>query len=938
MKAVICAIFFLSGASALIFESLWFHQAGLVFGNGVWASSLVLAAFMAGLALGNAAAARFGSRVDRPVRTYALLELGIGVSGVALVFGLPFLVPVLAPVLRPALDEPFFANGLRMAGGFALMLLPSTAMGATLPLLVKALLARDVSFGSVLGRLYGWNTLGAVAGALATEAVLLGSLGVRGSAFFAMGLNALVAVAGVLLSGRWVAAMRETEASEGAAEPIPVRARWLLAAAFLSGFSLLALEVVWFRFLQLWIHASSLVFAVMLAVVLSGIALGSLAGGAILRRLPEAYRHAPWVSLLSGISAAGLYALHGQVPTPTTYVASMETAALRAALLMAPVCLLSGVVFTWLGAAIDREISPASRAAGWMTFWNTLGSGVGPLVAGFLLLPLLGMEISLVGLALGYGGVAMLALMGMEQGVTRLRGLGVAAATSVAIGVLFPYGLMLGELVPRAIDRYVVSGGGPIVDIQEGRTETIVLLERSAFGEPVSRTLLTNGHKMTGNEPGARRYMNLYAYLPAAFHPKVERSLLISYGLGNTARALLDSPDAKYMTVVDISREILGIADRIFEPGRNPLADPRTKVHVEDGRYFLQVSDDAFDLITGEPPPPKNAGVVNLYTREYFQLTHARLAPGGMHTYWLPIHNLSLSDSRAIVAAYCEVFADCSLWLGTSADWMLVGTRGHDWAGSAERFERIFDDPVVGPDLAELGFEEPALMATTFLMDSEQIEGWLEGALPLVDDFPKRLANETPLPSDVLPDYAAVNDAMAARERFRTSSFTNQIFTPALHARALELYEMQAKVNTLSALGAGPPSLAARMKDLHELLLETPYKTLPLWMLGTDPEFTDAAGRARPMTALAAEQLAYQALAERDYTEAATQLRVVTARTPQRLHGWRLRVFALCLAGRVEEADQLVHSLVGAVPDEADERAFWDYISTSFGVSVPYVS
>ncbi len=938
MNAVICAIFFLSGASALIFESLWFHQAGLVFGNGVWASSLVLASFMAGLALGNAAAARFGARVARPVRTYALLELGIGVSGVALVFGLPFLVPLLAPILRPALEEPLLANLLRTVAGFSLMLLPSIAMGATLPLLVKALLARDVSFGSVLGRLYGWNTLGAVAGALATEAVLLGHLGVRGSAFFAMGLNLVVAAAGVMLSGRWVAAMRETEARETEALPIPARARWLLAAAFLSGFSLLALEVVWFRFLQLWIHASSLVFAVLLAVVLSGIALGSLLGGAILRRRSEAYRHAPWVSLLSGMAAAALYALQGALPTPETYVASMGTATLRAALLMGPVCLLSGVVFTWLGAAIERAVSPASRAAGWMTFWNTLGSGVGPLVGGFLLLPWLGMETSLAVLALGYGGVAILAVLGMEEGTARLRGLGITVAATLGVGILFPHGQMLEDFVPRAVDRYVQRGGGQIVEIQEGRTETIVLLERSAFGVPVSRTLLTNGHKMTGNEPGARRYMNLYAYLPAAFHPKLERSLLISYGLGNTARALLDSPDATQMTVVDISREILGIADRIFPPERNPLVDPRTRIHVEDGRYFLQVSDARFDLITGEPPPPKNAGVVNLYTREYFQLTHDRLAPGGMHTYWLPIHNLSVADSRAIVRAYCDVFVDCTLWLGTSADWMLVGTRGHDWAAGAARFERIFEDPVVGPDLREIGFEEPALMATTFLMDTAQIEDWLGDALPLVDDHPKRLANETPLPRDVLPDYQGVNDAVAARERFRTSPFTRQIFTPEIFSRALELYEVQAKVNALSALGGEIAGLEARMRDLHQLLDETPYKTLPLWVLGTDARVTEAAARADSLTISSAEQVAYGALAERDYDRAADHFRLVTARAPKRLHGYRLRIFSLCMAGRTDEAEPLIRSLLGNVPGDSDERGFWRFLSERFGVSEPYAS
>jgi spermidine synthase len=177
VSLVLSFAMFASGAAALLFETLWFRQAGLVLGNSVWASSLTLAAFMTGLAIGNAVIARYGERVRSPIRLYAGLEMAIAIAGVSLVWILPYLAAWLAPLWRPLIDQPLLLNGLRLVTSFALLLIPAIAMGATLPLLVKALLARDPNFGSVLGRLYGWNTLGAVAGAVAGELFLLGWLG-----------------------------------------------------------------------------------------------------------------------------------------------------------------------------------------------------------------------------------------------------------------------------------------------------------------------------------------------------------------------------------------------------------------------------------------------------------------------------------------------------------------------------------------------------------------------------------------------------------------------------------------------------------------------------------------------------------------------------------------------------------------------------------------
>jgi hypothetical protein len=318
VTALLYTIFFASGASALIFETLWFRQAGLAFGNSVWASSLVLSGFMGGLALGNAAAARYGDRLRNPVRTYAIAESAIAVTGVGLVYLFPILGSALAPWFRGLLDQPWALNPLRLAIAFLLLLIPSTAMGITLPLLCGALARHDAdasgigdwirhsnsvrsesrnrvpnpeSFGRVLGRLYGWNTLGAMFGVIIGETYLIGAFGVRGTALLAGTLNMFAAAVAAWLSVRGSEPGDDsTHISMSGADlsgpPRRVResgyhptltpgTRWL-AAAFLSGFCLLALEVVWFRFLVLFVKGHSNAFPVMLGIVLAGISLGGL--------------------------------------------------------------------------------------------------------------------------------------------------------------------------------------------------------------------------------------------------------------------------------------------------------------------------------------------------------------------------------------------------------------------------------------------------------------------------------------------------------------------------------------------------------------------------------------------------------------------------------------------------------------------------------------
>ena len=823
---ILCGVFFVSGAAGLIFEALWFRQAGLAFGNGVTAASLVLASFMAGLALGSGLVAAVGPRLKYPLRLYAALELLIAGGGVALVWVLPDLGVLLAPVERSLGEQPVALSALRFGLAFVLLLLPATAMGATLPLLVAALRARDASFGSALGALYGWNTLGAVVGALAVETVVVGALGVRGAAMFAGGLDVL---AGAVA---WGIARR--------AGPAALRADHAPGPAALAGASLLALEVVWFRLLRLFVPTGGLAFALMLASVLAGLGFGGALAGLWLRRRPAAWRWGAAVAWLAGALVSVLYGDFSRWVGPPGGPLRYEPRALLelAAVLTLPVSVLSGVLFPLVGAALRERVAPDLRAAGLLTLCNTLGAAGGSLLAGFVLLPALGMERAIFALAAAYGAVGLLLVVGAGGGGRALpAALGLGAAL-----LLFPFGKMERDYLRFPVERFAGREATTLQAVREGRTETALLLRAALDGEPVHHRLVTDGYSMAGTTARARRYMKLYVYWPLALQPTPRRVLLISYGAGSTARALAAEPGIERVDVVDLSREILELSPLLYpRSGEDPLEDPRFRVHVGDGRHFLQVASERYDLITGEPPPPKAAGVVNLYTREYFALVRERLAEGGVHTYWLPVHNLTEDEARGIVRAYCDVFPDCSLWNGSGYDWMLVGSRGGRWDRDPNRFRGLWEDSPHADELARLGLERPEQLGATFLADAEQLSRWTDGAAPLVDDRPLRLGHEIPGLVETRAVFAPWLEPEAARRRFEASAFVRAAWPPDLREDSLAYFDAQALLESPVREADWPGSLQASFARLHRALSETDLRVPALWLTGTDDDYLAAA-------------------------------------------------------------------------------------------------
>jgi len=943
-RAVLIVVFFLSGASSLLFETLWFHLAGLVFGNGIFASAVVLSSFMGGLALGNALISRFGRDITQPVGFYAVMELTVGVWGALLVLAFPLLAAWLGAMLQPALNKPLLLNALRFCFSFLLFFLPATAMGVTLPLLVKALARRPEEFGQALGRLYGLNTLGACLGALVGETLLIAPLGLAGTGCFAAGLNLLAAGGALLVASHFrEGPARPSESAVRHFSPVSRRAQRLLWAGFLAGAAFLGLEVVWMRFLQLFVRSTSLAFAVMLAVILAGIGLGGLLAGWWLSREADGRRLAAPLALGTGLVTLAAYAAFGVTRglSLSAYQSlDWRYVALLSLVLMFPAALVSGLFFTALGEAIHREVGDRARSAGLVSLANTLGAMAGPLVAGFLLLPQLGMEKSLYVLGLLYLPTAVLAA-GRNAPWPSFRRSRLLQAATAAFGlclVVFPFGAMQGYLNGACADFR--KNGEVLIKTVEGVSGTVQYLRKDYLGRPLYYRLMTDGYAMASTDRSAKRYMKLFAYFPEAVLPNPRSALLICFGTGSTASALVEDRRLTSIDVVDISREILRGSRVVYpEPKTDPLADPRVTTHVEDGRFFLSAARKKYDIITAEPPPPMMAGVVNLYTREYFALMRDRLTDGGMVTYWLPVFELSERDAKAVIRAFVDVFPHASLWTGDNFNWMLVGVKKPKGPKSAADFAALWDDPVLGRGLREIALEHPAQLGALFMLDGQALRDYLGDAKPLTDNYPKRLSG---IPESPQAQQAAIRahnvqmDAMASRERFARASEPTLFFPETVRDESLNWFAAQHVLNVyLNNRIAPPPPLVG----VNSILSDTDLRILPLWLMNSDATKQRlvaaylAAGEAP--TAETEFQLGVRALADRNGLLAEAKLRQAQALGyPNNLAP--ARVYILCLAGQLAEAEQLARRAFPDARTNPRARAYVQWLGRTFGLANPF--
>lgn len=725
------ALLFASGGAALIYQVLWVKQLSLVVGVEVYAITAGISAFFAGLALGGLLFGRWADRLSHPLKLYAGLELAVAVLAVAATLGL-------------AQSAALFARLEASVGllawllPFSLVGLPAFLMGGTLPVLVRALTPTEAQTGEAGGRLYAANTAGAICGTLLAAFVLLPLLGVIGAACVAGALNLLAAL------GAWCGCSRDERtlptSSDTALSRTP-QARLAIALYCLAGGVALGYEVVWTQSIVQFMSTRAFAFSVVLATYLAGLVLGS----ALYARRADRIRD-PWGLFALLIASAGLLALlqiaglgrwlvawQTLLESHVVQLTGSQLAGMCARFAAAAVCVVF-VPTTLLGAAFPLALRLAvdsgrvGRDVGAVVALNTLGGIIGVMLTGFVLVPELGLVRTLVVLAsvaAAIGAVAAWRGHAVHKGM-RAVVLLVGGATLVT-GVLTP-SERLAQLLPGA-------RSGELVFYQEGRGGTVAVVNQQRQGQAFNR-LYIQGVSNTGDAMPSLRYMRLQALLPLLIHRGEPRSaLVIGFGTGITAGAMLRYPGLEHPVVAELLPQVLAAAP-LFSGNYNAVNDPRLDIRLRDGRRELLRSEQLYDVITLEPPPPSAAGVVNLYSRDFYELAASRLQAHGLVAQWLPLPTQNDEDTRALVRSFLDVFPHASLWTTEFHEMLLIGS-ATPMVLDVSRIRQRFEQPQVSAALAEVGVSSVEALLATWVTDRQGLERYAGDAPPVTDDRPR---------------------------------------------------------------------------------------------------------------------------------------------------------------------------------------------------------
>lgn len=640
-------MFVLSGAAALVFEVALQRSLTRAFGVSAFATSTVLAAYMAGLALGAVVFGRAADRARSPLRLYAWLELGIGASAAAMPFVVPAAISLFARLARGAeSDAPAVVFG-RLVIAFAVTLVPTLLMGGTLPAVARALRDSETGEASV-ARLYTANVLGAAAGAALGAYVFLPALGLSRTMWLGAAFNVAAAAVALAISST-VGRAREAAPStplghEPSTHARKGRASTLLAASAWSGLATFAAEVTWFQLLAVVVGTSAYAFGLMLAVFLLGLTLGS----AWVARQPDA--RVDW-SLLGKVQLAAAVAIALTLPlwdrVPSLFVIAGRSVssfgaqeAVRAIacveVLLIPSAIL-GTVFPLLLRIAARELA-LGRSVGGISAANTIGAVAGSLLTGFVLLPALGSRGMLLAITCGAALVALLALKGRWR---------LAPLAAVALAALMP-SWDLARLASGAnvYFRETTYGAAEVLWAHESVESGLTSVVKNP--KTGTATLLTNG-KFQGNDSGEVDAQRAFTQLPMLAQQRWGRALLIGVGTGCSLGTLVAQPFA-HVEAAELSRDILYASSKYFSAVNGAvLSSSRVTLHVADGRNLLLLTTSTYDLVSIELSSIWFAGASDLYNREFYALVRQRLNPGGVLQQWVQLHHLSRRDLAVIL-------------------------------------------------------------------------------------------------------------------------------------------------------------------------------------------------------------------------------------------------------------------------------------------------
>lgn len=736
-------LFFCSGCAALIYEIVWFQLLQLVIGSTAVSFAVLLGTYMGGMGLGSFLFPRLISASHHPLRIYSLIELGIGVMGILVLFGMPAVVRIYT---ASAGSSGFWGILMRGAVCALCLLIPTFLMGATLPSIARWIKTTPAGV-SWLGFLYGGNIAGAVFGCLFAGFYLLRIFDTEIATYTAAGINGVIALICLAISIR--SPYRYISEGNGKIPIKKAHGAWTVYITIaLSGMCALGAEVVWTRLLSLMMGATVYTFSIILAVFLGGLGIGSGFGSLLVRRKIRT-RTALWycqILLTASIFWAAFllarslpyWSYDSTLPLDSIFRLDM----LRCLLALLPAAFLWGACFPLALAAVSSPGQDGGRLVGGVYASNTAGAILGAVSFSLVIIPGLGTQ-STQRLMIGLSVAAALFVISPLLGKSKDCNSDTAEVRSRKRTIFYVTTMILAALlilcIPKtpweliAYGRYLPkkTGMGQLLFLGEGMNAFVAVTESDGG----TKNFHISGRVEASSSSQDMRMQRMLGHIPGLLHPRPRSVLVVGCGAGVTAGTFVLYPDIERIVLCEIEPLIPQVVARFFSSQNyGVLDDPRVEVVFDDARHFILTSKEKFDIITTDPIHPWIKGSASLYTKEYLELAKRHLKPGGIIVQWVPFYESTSETVKSEMATFFNVFPNGTIWsnevIGWGYDVVLLGQAGEKKIDVDELQKRLDGEDYhdIAQSLAEIGFKSAIRLLATYAGRASDLTFWLRNA------------------------------------------------------------------------------------------------------------------------------------------------------------------------------------------------------------------
>jgi spermidine synthase len=768
LRLLVYPMFLASGAAGLIYEVTWTRQLLYTFGAGLYAVSAVLAAFMGGLALGAWLLGRVSDRLRRPLATYGLLELGICACGLVLPWALGSLHRVDGWAYRHWGQDFAILTAFRFALAWAAMLLPTTLMGATLPVLTRFLVRDSSHLGLHVSGLYAINTFGAVAGAFLAGFVMIERLGLRQTQWAAAGLNALVGVSALALAT--IVDLPRRAGADPAAPPLPTpgapkadddappplspaQARWILLTSLIAGLVSLGAQAIWSRSLVFtfeYLKNTTYAFSAMLTIFLAGLAIGSALIGLVIdhqRRLTRLYGI---LLTLIGLSIAlsamicvwgsGAMKLANPLDPVTgklNWVLAVANIMLQTIGVVGVPTLLMGMAFP-VAARVMARVDRVGGDVGLLYSFNTVGAILGSLVTAFVVIPMLGLTKGLLLLGAVDVAIGLATIWREEGGRAHVATLGLPAWLALMI-----VGWKLSG-PQAAILQPVNRGESGVAFYEEGPLATVAVVE-NRLGD---RTIYVDGVGVAGTDAVLQTDQKSLAHVPMMLLGRAASALTVGFGSGGASFSLQLHDRLAKIDCVEICKTVLRAAPTLTAANHDFFGDMsvldyarqngRYSMILDDARAWLRYTPQRYDFIATDCTDLRYKSNANLYDVGYFQACRERLTKDGIVVVWMPLSGMTENVFKIALRTFRHVFPQMAVFYMDNESThyiLLVG-----WQDKIQLDYRLFQQTLeerdVRQDLSELQLDDPVKLLSCFITGGDALARYLGDGPLNTEDHP----------------------------------------------------------------------------------------------------------------------------------------------------------------------------------------------------------